>query len=83
MPEISNHPEFFSVVQFFTDDTYEYVRRFVPVEESLAAFLHYTTNVAARVGITKRVIIVDSGDCIAAEWKFGEGIVFPKKDKSC
>ena len=70
-------PGEFSVCQFFPDDSYEYVRRFVSAEEALKAFQHYTTSVGAQIGTTVRVIITDGGDCVTAEWKFGEGIVFP------
>lgn len=70
--------EVFSVVQFFEDGSYEYVRRGATPEQAMKAFRHYTSSVAARIGMTKRVIIVDGGDCINAEWKFGEGVVFPK-----
>jgi len=45
-------------------------------------FRHHTTNVAARVGWTKRVIITDSDDCILTEWKYGQGITWPKEDNS-
>lgn len=71
--------ETFSVCQFFTDKTagYEYVRRNVSVEEAMEAFRHYTTSVGARFGFVDRVIITDGGDCINAEWKLGEGIVYP------
>ena len=71
----------FSVYQFFEDGSYEMVRQFVDPPEALKAFKHYTTSVAARIGITKRVIITDGGDCIAFEWKHGEGITFPKEEK--
>lgn len=71
-------PEF-SVVQFFKDGSYEYVRRFVYPEEAVTAFKHYTTNVAVSLGIISRVIITDGGDCINAEWVAGKGIVFPKE----
>jgi len=59
------------------DGSYEYVRRYVSVEEAARAFKFYTSNVASRIGTTTRVIITDGGDCINYEWKFGEGIVFP------
>jgi hypothetical protein len=49
-------------------------------EEAFKWFHHHTTNVAANVGFTHRVIITDSNDYIIAEWKFGEGIVWPKED---
>lgn len=67
----------FSVCQFFIDNSYEYVRRFVSAEEAMKAAIHYTTCVGARLGTTKRVIITDGGDCCVFEWKYGEGIVFP------
>lgn len=65
----------FSVCQFFADDRYEYVRRYVDAEEAVKAARHYTTTVGARIGTTRRVIITDGGDCVNFEWKFGEGIV--------
>ena len=72
--------EYFSVVQFFSDGSYEYVRRNVSPEEAVKAVKHYTTSVGARFGTTVRVIITDMGDCTCFEWKFGEGIVFPKEE---
>jgi len=50
--------------------------------EATKWFKHHTTNVTANLGLTKRVIIVDSGDCIVAEWKHGKGVIWPKEDKS-
>lgn len=67
----------FSVCQFFKNEEYEYVRRWVGPEEAMEAFQHYTHCVAAQVGITARVIITDGGDFTNMEWKFGEGITFP------
>jgi len=69
--------ERFSVWQFFPDGSYEKVRDHVPADEAFKGFKHYTTSVGARIGTTVRVIITDSGDQINAEWKHGEGIVFP------
>ncbi len=71
--------ELFSVVQYFEDDTYEYVRKAVDAKEALAAFSHYTTSVGVQIGFVKRVIIIDSGDCVAYEWEYGKGITFPKE----
>jgi hypothetical protein len=50
----------------------------VTFEEALRWFKHHTTNVPANIGMTSRVIIVDGGDCIVAEWKHGQGITWPK-----
>lgn len=69
----------FSVCQFFPDETYEYVRRFVSAEEAVNTAKHYCNSVGARMGTTRRVIITDGGDCINFEWKYGEGVVYPPK----
>jgi hypothetical protein len=70
----------FSVCQFFSNDMYEYVRRWVSAEEAMKAFQHYTTSVGARLGTTVRVIITDGGDDTNMEWIFGKGITFPTKE---
>jgi hypothetical protein len=70
----------FSVWQFFTDEElgYECVRRYVTAKEAVEAARHYTTSVAARFGFVNRVIITDGGDLTCFEWKYGEGVTFPK-----
>ena len=73
--------EQFSVCQFFEDGTYEYVRRFVSMDDAAKAFAHYTVSVAARYGMVRRVIITDGGDCICMEWVYGVGITFPDVEK--
>ena len=70
----------YSVVQFFEDGNYEYVRRWVTAEEACKAAKHYTTSVGARLGFTKRVIITDGGDFTNFEWKYGEGVTFPTEE---
>lgn len=72
----SGQPEF-SVAQFFEDGTWEYVRRFVDASEAVTAALHYTDNVACKMGITKRVIITDGFDRCVFEWRHGEGVMWP------
>ena len=71
--------EEFSVYQFFVDGSYERVRSFVSAENAVKAAMHYTNNVAVKMGVTVRVIITDGGDCTVFEWKKGEGVVFPEK----
>lgn len=73
--------ETFSVCQFFADGSSEYVRRYVTAAEAMKAFVFYTRNVASKIGMTKRVIVTDNGDCVNLEWKFGEGVVYPKEVK--
>jgi len=77
----SRAPGEYSVCQFFPDGSYEYVRRFVQAEEAVEAFKHYTRCVAARMGVTERVIITDALDCIAMEWTFEGGLIFPTKEE--
>lgn len=70
----------YSVYQFFEDGSYERVRHLVSAMDAAIAVGHYCNNVATRLGITQRVIITDSGDCIAWEWINGKGITFPPKE---
>ena len=67
----------YSVCQFFEDDHYEFVRRFVGSKEAVETAIHYATSIGARLGTTNRVIITDGGDCCCWEWKFDKGITFP------
>jgi len=75
-----HEPGEFSVTQFFPDGSYETVRKFVSDNEAIKAFAHYTQSVAARMGITVRVIITDGGDCVNAEWEYGKGLTYPPKE---
>jgi hypothetical protein len=72
--------EHFSVFQFLPDDVYEQYKSRVTLEEAVKAAHFLTHNVAARVGITRRVIIVDGGDCVCFEWIYGQGVVFPRPE---
>lgn len=72
----------FSVYQFFEDGSYERVREFVSATEAMEAARHYTSNVATRIGITKRVIITDGDDCTCFEWINGKGVVFPPRTEN-
>jgi len=69
--------ERFHVFQFFPDGSYEKVRDYVLLPEALEGFKHYCTSVGARIGTTVRVILVDMGDLVCAEWEFGKGLVYP------
>lgn len=70
--------ELFNVVQYFGDDTYEYVRRNVPAQEAVEAAHHYTHNVSSRMGWTAKVMITDNSDYCCFLWERDKGIVFPK-----
>lgn len=69
----------FSVYQFFPDGGYERLRSLVSAEEAVETARSYTlpTRPSVLMGITRRVIITDGGDCTVFEWKRGEGVTFP------
>jgi hypothetical protein len=69
--------ERFNVVLFSFDGLSDYVRRDVSDEEAVKAAKRYSESVAARLGLTKRIIITDSGDYTVFEWKHGEGVTYP------
>ena len=69
--------DLFSVVQFFDDDTHEYVRRRVDAQHAVETARHYCSSIGAKIGTTKRVIITDDGDDTVFEWQFGRGVTFP------
>lgn len=71
----------FSVVQWFQNGEYEYVRRFVEALEAFNAARHYCTCVGARIGTTVKVMITDGGDHCVFEWNRTEGVVFPEQFK--
>jgi hypothetical protein len=81
---MSSRPEY-SVCQFpdrkLDIGDHEYVRRYVMLDEALAAFRHYSNNVAARLGFTHRVIMTDGGDDIVAEWIYGQGVTWPMPER--
>jgi len=71
----------YSVYQFFEDGSYERIKHFVSVKEATDTFAFFTHNVCSRVGLTKRVIITDGGDATVAEWVYGKGLVWPRKEE--
>lgn len=68
----------FSVYQFFTDESYEPVLRFVDAETAVKCSTQLIKSIGAKTGAVIKVIITDGGDLTNFEWKFGEGIVYPK-----
>ena len=69
--------ELFNVMQFFPDESYEYVERGLRPEEAVNLAKRCTESGAARLGLVPRVIITDSGDHTCFEWRYGEGVTFP------
>jgi hypothetical protein len=73
--------ELHNVVQFFIDDSYEYVVRAVGPEEAMETVKRLMRSVGGRLGTTKRIIITDMDDFTNFDWIHGEGIVFPPMSK--
>ena len=44
-----------------SDETYEYVKRFVDAEQAVMIAKRLTESVGARIGTTRRIIITDGG----------------------
>jgi hypothetical protein len=71
----------FSVYVFFANGNSMPVRTFIPAGEAVKVAQRYATNPAARLGITKRIIITDGGDDTVFEWKRGKGVTFPPPEE--
>jgi hypothetical protein len=67
----------FSVVQWFPNGVYEYVRRNVDAQAAMDAAKHYCTCVGAKMGTTVRVMIEDGGGYCVFEWEREQGVTFP------
>ena len=70
--------EQFAVLLFFDDGKRTYVRRFVSAWEAIRVFEFYTHSIDAQVGPTVRVVVTDRHDCVLREWKFRQGVTFPR-----
>jgi hypothetical protein len=64
----------FSVYQFFPDDSCEKVAEFVSGRDAALVASRLINSLGARLGTTRRVIITDGLDCLAWEWRHGQGI---------
>lgn len=67
----------FSVYQFFSDDDYEEILRFVDPETAVLKAKALTESLGGRLGTTARIIITDGGDFTTFDWQHGKGVVFP------
>ena len=74
MGQLDQH---FSVVQFFSDGHWSYVRRELPPEDAVHLAKRVTEGPLARTGDVARVIITDDSDFCVFEWQYGQGVTFP------
>lgn len=71
----------FSVYQFFADESYEEVLRFVNLQTAVETAKRLSESVGGRLGTTVRIIITDGGDHTNFEWQFGKGVTYPPRDQ--
>jgi len=76
----STKPEF-SVVQFFTDGTRQYLRRSVMALEAVLALSSVCNGPTASLGLVVRVIVTDGTDHCVFEWTHPDGVVWPTEFK--
>jgi hypothetical protein len=67
----------FSLYWWDPEDYCHEEMRFVDAETAMKRAANLARGPASLLGIVKRIIITDGGDCTNFEWKHGEGIVFP------
>ena len=72
--------DLFQVWQFFLDGWSEQVGVDLPPREAVMVAKRLTESIGGRVGTTQRITIVDTEGFNAFEWRFGEGVVFPKPE---
>lgn len=68
----------FSVYQFF-DEYHERVAEGLPANEAVALARRLAESVAARIGLTRRLIVIDRGFRVVLEWKFDAAATFPPR----
>jgi hypothetical protein len=66
----------FSVYWWDPDGNYYPEARFIGAEAAVKLAKSLTDRPAAQLGIIRRIIITDGGDCCCFEWKHGEGVTF-------
>jgi hypothetical protein len=78
-------PNLFSVY-YFSNATLGNIQErecyLVPLQQALKWFKHHSNSVSAQFGLTARVLMTDDSDRIVAEWKYGQGITWPKETES-
>lgn len=68
----------FSVYWYDPDDNQYEELRWVDAETAVNKAKALTTSIGGRLGMTRKVIITDGGDCCVFEWRYGPGVVWPK-----
>lgn len=67
----------FSVYWWDPDGNYYKEREGLTSESAVDFAMGMTRRPAAQIGIVKKIMITDGGDCSVFEWEFGKGITHP------
>lgn len=67
----------FSVYQFFRNGQHERVLWLVDTVTAVEQVRMLAHSIDGKLGMTRRIIITDSGDYTVLEWRFGEGVIYP------
>jgi hypothetical protein len=70
--------EEFNVALFFPDESYHYEARGLDAAAAVTLAKECTERPAAQAGLVRRIIITDGGDECVFEWKWREGVTFPR-----
>jgi hypothetical protein len=73
----SDDREQFSVVMFYTDDSHQYLCRFVSARIACEIWKDAILIAEAAPHLMSKVIITDGGDHTNALWEVGKGLAFP------
>jgi hypothetical protein len=65
------------VYRFFANGKWELVESFMDHKMAVRTATALIDSVSAKIGLTSRVVIVDSMDFTSFEWIRGRGLVFP------
>ena len=79
--DMTTSREEFSVYWWDCDGGQHEELRFVSAQRAVERCRTLTRGPASLLGIVKRVIITDGGDCCCFEWRSGEGVVFPREER--
>ena len=71
----------YSVYWWDQEDGQHEESRFILLDLAMHQVKRLTQGPASMLGMVKRVIITDGGDCCVFEWKQGEGITWPTKEQ--
>jgi hypothetical protein len=66
----------FSVVEFYDDDYYAYVERWLDGESAVRLAKRRSDMATAKVA---KIIITDGGDYTVFQWERGKGVTFPER----